>query len=538
MRTNFLHVLSFLTLPILLPVGASAATLTVGLASEPTSTDPHYHSFTPNNGLARSLYGALVTTDANQKTVPDLATAWSVEGDNVWTFNLRKGVKFSNGVPFTAKDVIFTFCRVRNNPQAISDYFGNPVTNFVKVETPDDHTVRITTKVPEPLLPERMAEMAILSAGIVKHGEIAFDLANGCGVTGEWPTLARFNSGEDAIGTGPFKLTKYTKGAGVELARNENYWGEKPAWEKVTLLPIPNAGPRLAGLLAGNYDLVENPAARDVKQLEGDPRFGVTIRPSNRVIFLQMDVSKDQSPSVVTQNGTNPFKDERVRRAISMAIDRDTIVKRIMDGAAAPASQFVPETMFGAQPNPEPLIYDPEGAKKLLAEAGYPNGFKVTFAATNDRYINDSQVAQAIAQYLSRVGIQADVDAMTASIFFTRRSKSEFVLSMGGWGSTTGGASSFLQQFVATLDKDRGVGRSNYGGWSDPAFDAVILKAIATVDETKRAELLREAGKLALQKLPDIPIHFESTIWAFRKGIQFEGRMDQYTLPALAKAVK
>jgi peptide/nickel transport system substrate-binding protein len=362
-------------------------------------------------------------------------------------------------------------------------------------------------------MPERMAEMAVLSASTVKHGDITFDLANGCGVTGEWPTLARFNSGEDAVGTGPFKLIKYTKGAGVEMARNDAYWGEKPAWEKVTLLPVPNAGPRLAGLLAGNYDLIENPAARDVKQLQGDANFVVTIRPSNRIIFLQMDVSKDKSPSVVTENGANPFKDERVRRAVSMAIDRDTIVKRIMDGAAAPASQFAPETMFGAQPNPEPLVYDPQGAKKLLAEAGYPNGFKVTLAATNDRYINDSQVAQAIAQYLNRVGIQTEVDAMTAAIFFTRRSKSEFSISLGGWGSTTGGASSFLQQFVATLDKDRGVGRSNYGGWSDPAFDEVILKAIATVDETKRAELLREAGKLTLKKLPDIPIHFESTIW-------------------------
>ncbi len=538
MNARLLGTLGLAILPAIVPVSAGAEALRIALASEPTAADPHYHNVSPNNALGKYIFDALAATNADQKAVPGLASSWQAVDDTTWVFKLRSGVKFTNGDPFDVNDVIFTFCRVMNNPQSVAGSFTPYVTAFAKVETPDNLTLKITTKTPDPLIPEKLAEIAILSDSIVPHGEITFDLEKKCGVTGEWPTLAQLNSGEATIGTGPFKLVKYVKGAGVELVRNDGYWGEKPAWDKVSLLPVPNAGPRLAGLLAGDYDLIESPSARDANNLKKDPKFSITTKPSNRVIFLQFDIERDKSPFVETADGKNPFKDERVRRAVSLAIDRNVIVKRIMDDAAAPASQFVPETMFGAQPKPEPLVYDPKKAKELLAEAGYPNGFKLTLHATNDRYINDGQVAQAIAQFLNRVGIQTEVDAMTSSIFFSRRSKREFSLSQGGWGSSFGGASNFLTQFVATNNKNLGTGRSNYGGWSDPEFDAVISQANATIDEKKRSELLQQAARMALKSLPDIPIHFESTIWAFRKGLSYEGRMDQYTLAAAVKPAR
>lgn len=509
---------------------AMAEELTIGLASEPTAIDPHYHDLSPNNALGLHVYAALAKLDADQNVHPDLATSWEAEDDNTWVFKLREDVTFSDGSEFNADDVIFSFCRVVNNESSITNAFTDDVKNFASVEAPDSHTIRITTENIEPLLPERLSQIMLLSEGIVEHGDLSFDLENDCGVTGEWPSVNDFNNGDAAIGTGPYVLEKFTKGNSITMVRNAHFPDAPPEWDKLTFKPVPSAGPRLAGLLSGDYDLIESPAARDIGQIESEEGLEYTATPSNRVIFLQMDIGRDDSPFIEAEDGSNPFQDERVRRAISMAIDRQIIVDRIMDGFAEPAYQFVPSGLFGALENPEAIPYDPEGAKALLAEAGYPDGFKVTFHATNDRYINDSQVAQTIAQFLTRIGIETELDAMTRSIFFTRRSNREFSFSMGGWGSSEGGAASFLRQYVTTGNEELGVGASNYGGWSDPEFDAVLLEAITTIDDEKRAALLQQAVKLAMSKQGFIPIHFESTIWGYRKGLHYDGRKDQYTL--------
>ncbi|WP_299820218.1 ABC transporter substrate-binding protein [uncultured Jannaschia sp.] len=509
---------------------AAAQELTIALASEPTAVDPHYHDLTSNNAVAEHIYSALGRADAQQNIQPGLATSWEAEDDNTWVFQLRDDVVFSDGSEFNADDVIFTYCRTMNNETSVGTVGESVVTNFASVETPDPHTLRITTKEIEPLMPELLAQIMILSEGIVEHDEITFDLENDCGVTGEWPGVDAFNTGEAAIGTGPFVLEEFTLGSGITLGRNENYFGEAPVWERVRMVPVPASGPRLAGLLSGDYDLIENPAARDITQIEAQEGLDYVSVPSNRIIFLQMDIGRDDSPFIRTGDGSNPFQDERVRRAVSMAIDRQAIVDRIMDGFATPAYQFIPDNMFGAIPDPEPLEYDPERATELLAEAGYPDGFGLTLHATNDRYINDSQVAQVVAQFLTRIGIQTELDAMTRSIFFSRRSDKEFSFAMGGWGSSEGGAASFLRQYVTTDNEDLGVGASNYGAWSDPEFDAILLEAISTVDEEKRAALLQRAEQMAVDKLGFIPLHFESSIWAFRDGLSYPGRADQYTL--------
>ena len=515
---------------------SGAQTLRIALSSEPTSVDPHYHDLAPNNALASHIYGTLADTDEAQRLIPGLATAWKNDGANKWTFTLRKGVKFSNGKPFTAEDVIFTFCRVAKNETSIAGGNKDLIRNIRAVEAPDPYTLVITTTEPEPLLPRLLSGINILTASIAAHGKIAFAVDSNCGVTGPWPSVTQFNEGSVAIGTGPYKLKSYVPGSAIELQRNDGYWGDKPHWESVKMVPVTNPGPRLAGLIAGDFDLIENPAARDLGRLKDDKRFAFETTPSSRVIYFQLDVGRSPSPLVNDGKGANPLQDVRVRKAMSMAIDRDAIAKRIMDGGAQPAYQFLPTGMFGTLPNPPVIKFDPAAAKKLLAEAGYPNGFEITLSATNDRYINDGQIAQAVAGYLAQIGIRTKVDAMTRAIYFPRRAKKEFSFAMGGWGSAE--ASSFLRYWAASPDDKKTRGTSNYGGLADPALDELIGKALSTMDDDKRAELLQQSLSRLLETHAFIPLHFESTIWAHRADIAYAGRADQSTLAMSAKPVK
>ncbi|WP_148663310.1 ABC transporter substrate-binding protein [Bosea vaviloviae] len=522
----------------MLSAPAMAQTLRIALASEPTAVDPHYHDLTPNNALAMHIFDGLVLQDEKQALRPGLAASWENDGKNRWTFKLRQGVTFTNGKPFTAEDVVFTFCRTLKNETKVSGSFADITGNFASVETPDAHTLVINTTEPEPLLPTLLSGLPILTASIVEHGPISYDVAKNCGVTGPWPAVNNFNDGTAAIGTGPYKLKSYVRGSAIELERNPTYWGPAEPWASVRFVPVTNAGPRLAGLLAGDYDVIENPAARDLARIKGDKRFGHVITPSTRVIYFQLDVGRDQSPFVKAEDGKNPLKDARVRKAMSLAIDRDAIVKRIMDGAAEPAYQYLPTGMSGTLANPPKLAYDPAAAKKLLAEAGYPNGFQLTLSSTNDRYINDSQITQAVAQYLTQIGIKTEVDAMTRAIYFPRRAKKEFSVALGGWGSGTGEAASFLRQWPPTPNEAKTLGGSNYGGYKNDEFDKVIRAAVTTLDDTKRAELLQQAMTLVLADGAFIPLHFESGIWAFKSELAVAGRADQFMLAMSVKPAK
>ncbi|MYZ41985.1 ABC transporter substrate-binding protein [Schauerella aestuarii] len=510
---------------------ASAQTLKIALSAEPTSADPNYHKMTANDALATHIYSYLVARDADMNLVPSLATSWKTLDDTTWEFKLRKDVKFSNGKPLTSEDVLFTICRTLNNETNVSASYTDVTKRLADVQTPDPYTVIVKTNGPLPLLPAEFARsLPILWNGIVEHGPLTHKPKEGCGVTGPWPTAGDFNSGKINVGSGPYLLKSYVKGSGVVLTRNDNYWGTKPAWEEVRLIPVPNAGPRLTGLLSGDFDVIENPAARDLPRIKENAKLSFVSTPSTRLIFWQPDIGRNPTPFVKTADGKNPLADVRVRQAISMAIDRKAIVARIMDGMATPAYQYMPDGMFGTVPNVKEIKYDPEGAKKLMAEAGYPNGFEMTISSPNDRYVNDGQISQAVAQYLSRIGIKVNVDAMTASIYFSKRAKRDFSFSMGGWPSEVGESSALFQLWVVSTDAPKGQGTSNYGAFSNAEFDKVYLEGANTVDPVKRKALYEKATQIALDNVPLIPLHFESTIWAFRKDLNYEGRRDQYTL--------
>ncbi|MGH8704944.1 MAG: ABC transporter substrate-binding protein, partial [Burkholderiales bacterium] len=384
------------------------------------------------------------------------------------------------------------------------------------------HTVHIKTAAPYPLMPNDVSQIFIVSR---KHGAGA--------------KTPDYNSGKAAIGTGPFRFAEYAPGNRIVVQRNKLYWGQLPHWEKVTFRPIKSDPSRVAALLAGDVDIIDEVPSTDMERLKKEPRVTIAQTVSNRVIYLHLDHFRDDSPFVRANEGGAiriPLRDRRVLLAISKAIDRDTIVSRVMEGVAIKAGQLLPEGFFGVSPKLKPLAYDPDGAKKLLAEAGVPNGFRMTIHSPNDRYPNDAKIAEAVGQMLTRIGIETQVAAMTASVFFREASTGspdkgpKFSFILVGWGSGTGEASSPLKSLLATFNRDKGMGASNRGRYSNPEVDRLIDDALATVDDAKRRQLLARATEVAIEDGGIIPLHYQVNTWAMRKGYAFKPRTDEYTL--------
>ncbi|MCW2244276.1 ABC transporter substrate-binding protein [Azospirillum canadense] len=506
---------------------APAATLTIGTSAEPSSLDPHYHNLGPNTRARKHVFESLVGFDAKMRLQPELAESWRAVDDTTWEFKLRKDVKFHDGSPFTAQDFVYTVCRipnVANSPSSFTVY----TKGIAAIEVPDPHTLVIKTGKPYPLLPAELATFGIISAKAAGGEQVTFDKA-GCKAD-SWPTSQAFNDGTLMIGTGPFKHKEYVKGGRQVLERNPDYWGPKPAWDTVVFRPITSDGPRVAALLAGDVDMIETPPVQDMERLKGTPSVTLAQAQSARVIYLALGV-QDTPPTITGTDGKNPLKDARVREALSLAVDRDAIVKRVMQGVAEPANQFLPAGFFGN--NPDVKVHtDAAKAKKLLEEAGYPKGFQLTLGTPNDRYINDDKVAQAVAQMFTRIGVQTKVDATTANVFFSKRNKQEYSVFLAGWQADSGEMSSPLKALVATPIKDKGYGTTNYTSWSDPEFDGMLDTALATVDDAQREKLLQAAVKRAMDATIIVPLHYEVTVWAMKKGLSYEPRADQYTLAA------
>ena len=502
--------------------------LKVGLSAEPTSLDPHFHNLIPNNQVTGQMFESLVETAPNFTMKPGLAESYRVINPTTWEFKLRKNVKFHDGSAFDANDVVFSYCRVPNVANSPS-----PFTLYTKaiqeIETPDPFTVIIKTKGPYPLLPHELSVVSIISDGLIGGEKVKF-AHDGCKIAGAWPTTADFTSGKNAIGTGPLKFSEFVKGDRLVFKRNEAYWGEAAAWDTVRIRPISSPGPRVAALLSGDVDFIENPPIQDTKRIGDDPKFKISGRTSARTIYLAMDQRSDAvPPDVKGTNGKNPFRDVRVRQALAMAIDRRAIVERVIGGFATPSNQLLDKAFDGAAQDLKPIAFDPEGAKKLLAQAGYPKGFEITLSTPNDRYVNDAQIAQAVAQMWSRIGVKTSVNAMTASVFFSKRGKNEFGIWLAGWLAQTGEMSASLRPLVATPNKDKGWGTANQAGHSNPEIDALIDQAMGTVDDAARNQLLGQASKKSMDTMAVIPLHSETTAWAMKKTLRYTPRADQFT---------
>ncbi|MEO6928780.1 MAG: ABC transporter substrate-binding protein [Casimicrobiaceae bacterium] len=494
---------------------AGAANLTIGLATDITSLDPHFHNVTPNNSLGFHIFGFLVERDEKLHLVPGLATEWKAIDPTTWEFKLRKGVKFHDGSDFTAADVVASIERVPTVPRSPSS-FSAYTKQIKKIDVVDPYTVRFHTATPYPLMPSDMTQVAIINK--------AFRNA----------TTEDFNSGKAAIGTGPYKLVRYTKGDRIELDRFDGYWGGKTPWEHVTMKLLTQDAARVAALLSGDVQVIEAVPPTDVPKLKSDKRISMYRTVADRMIYLHLDSNRDVSPGVTDKSGNpmtrNPLKDPRVRKAMSKAINRAAIVSQVMEGEAVPAGQLVPDFLFGASKSLQVEKYDPQGAKALLAEAGYPNGFGITIASPNNRYVNDAKIAQAVAQMLTRVGIDTKVNAMPSGPYFSKASDLEFSLMLVGWSTGTGEASSSLKNLIMTFNKDKGFGNANRGRYSNPKVDLLTEDALQTVDDAKREAYLQRATEIAIGDTAIIPLHFQVALWASRDGIRYSPRTDENTL--------
>ena len=407
-------------------------TLTIGLSSEATAVDPHYHNLGPNNQIGTMIFDGLVNQNARQQLMPGLATEWKPIDDLTWEFKLREGVKFHDGSDFNADDVVCTFERVPNVPNSPASFVL--YTKGKTVKKIDDYTVQISTEEPYPLMANDVSTINIVSD------------ETGCGASTE-----DFNLGKATAGTGPWKFAEYVPGDRVVLEANADYWNGPPAFGKLVLKPIKSGPARVAALLAGDVDMINDVPTTDLARLEGDDDITIATGPSNRVIYLHLDQFREDSPDISAKDGSdikNPLLDLKVRQAISKAISREAIRDRVMEGQSVAAGQVLPEGFFGVSENLKPVEYDPEGAKALLEEAGLPDGFKVLMHGPNDRYINDARILEAVAQMLNRIGIEASVETMPRSVYFTRASSGgpdgtpEFSLILVGWGAGSGEASS------------------------------------------------------------------------------------------------
>jgi peptide/nickel transport system substrate-binding protein len=482
---------------------AAAQNLTLGTKLELNTLDPHFFAAFPTNSSMEYFFDKLVEYDDKLKIKPALATSWKLVDNTTWEFQLRKGVVFHDGSPFTADDVIFTVERVPNVPNSPNSFaqFTRGIESLRKV---DAHTLVVKTKAPNPQLLSDLANIFLVSAKAAKGA-----------------TTADFNSGKAVVGTGPYKLVEWVSGERLVVERNEKYWGPRPPWGRVTEKVIAKDPSRLASLLAGQVDAIDAVPIPDLERLRKDGRFSLYRGPAALVHYVALDSHRDVSPFVTAKDGkplaTNPLKDPRVRKALSLALNRDAISRRVMEGSAIPASQMLSEKFPSSSRSLKPDPFDVARAQALLKEAGWGEGFRIVLHATGDRYPNDSSVAQAIAQMWTRVGLKAEVEALPGAVFFTRASKQEFSAFAAQYGAED--SMNSLRALVATYDKDKGYGTANRTRYSNPVVDNLLTESLVTMDDELRQQKLERAINFAIADQPLIPVFFPSFDFAAKKGL-------------------
>ena len=502
---------------------ALAEDLTVGLSSPITSLDPHFANNSPNKAVARHFFQALLQFDEKLEVAPALATAWRRVGDTTWEFQLRPNVQFSDGSPFTANDVVASFERapnVPNSPASLALF----TRSIKQVSVIDPLKVRIETKYPDPLLPMMMPEILIIPA------------ASKSASTNE------FNTGKAMIGSGPFIFGAHLPGDRIIMKRNDKYWGKPADWEKVTLRFISNEGGRVAALLSGDVDLIENVPPDLIAKVKQSGAFHVVQSRPALPVYLGLDMGRDVTPFVTGNNPApgakaNPLLDKRVRQALSYAIDRKAISERIMSGTTAPAGQMLVTGLFGTSGKLAPMPYDPKKAKALLTEAGFPNGLTLTLHGPNDRLANDSRVIQAIAQMWTRAGIVTKVEVMPWNVYFSKTTRREFSIYMMSSGAVSEMATA-LNSVAVTHDLPNGRGVNNRGRYSNPQVDDLVNTAFLTLDDAKRKDLLARASEIAMEDVAVMPLYFYSFSIASPKTISYAPRLDQFTLAYNARRTK
>ena len=498
---------------------AAGETLRFSFQADLQSLDPHTLNETFTLGFHANVHEGLIRRGPNLEIEPSLAERWEITDDPTrWRFYLRQGVTFHNGNPFTADDVIFSFERALSEG---SDVVGK-LPGIVEIVKIDDYTVDFITEVPNPILYYEWDTWYIMDKEWAEeNGAVA--VTNVADPDGQ--SYANLHSN----GTGPFMVTDRQPDVRTVAVPNPNWWDEpRHNLTEVIFQPIASDATRVAALLSGEMDLAYPVPLQDLERVGANDGTGALTGPELRTVFLGMDQSRDELLySNVT--GTNPFKDPRVRQAFYQAIDVDAIQRVVMRGRSTPAASMVAPGINGFPEGLGRHAYDPEDARRLLAEAGYPDGFEVRLNCPNDRYVNDEAICQAIVGMLGRVGITVDLLAETKSIYFGR------ILQQGGYdtsfyllGWTPSSFDSWnpLFNLVQTRNEATDSGTFNCGGYSNEEIDALADQILSETNAELRGELIRQAWDLLHEDFGYIPLHQQALAWGVRDGIEVVQRAD------------
>lgn len=493
---------------------AFARDFTWSFNSDVLTLDPHSSSHTFTNAFLGNVYEALVRHNDKIEIEPVLAESWERTSPTVWRFNLRRNVVFHGGETFDADDVLFTWRRVRS-PGALA---GNLLGQIKEVRKLDQYTIEIETHRPFPILLAAITQFYMMDEGWSRanNAENAANLAQ----------QVESGATRAANGTGPFRIVERRPDERTVLEPHARWW-DRPQHNltRVTFVPIRSGATRTASLLSGAIDANVEVPLQDIPRLLQDNRVQVIEGPELRTIYLGFDHERDQLLYSDVQ-GRNPLRDRRVREAIYRAIDVDALVRGVMRGKAWPAGMMVSPYLAGApQDLNTRLPFDPDASRRLLAEAGYPNGFSVGIVCPNDRYVNDERTCQAIAGMLARVGIRLQLQSEPTAVWSRRTANRDFSMYMlGHAGLPLADSYSTLNEVLRT--NTRTSGGLNYGRWSNAAFDALVDRVAEAGDETTRRALIREALAIERNEIAHVPLFQQPIAWAARRGIELRQAPD------------
>ena len=496
-------------------VVASAQTVRIANQGDALSMDPHSLNETLQLSVTGNVYEPLVGRNKDLSLTPMLATSWKQTSPTVWRFELRKGVQFHDGTPFTADDVVFSLARTQVEGSDMKSYTND----FKEVRKIDSHTVEIETKTPFPILPDVLSLVYIMSKKWCETNQATVPVDRRKGVE----NTASFK----ANGTGPFRVRERQPNVRTVFTRNGSYWGKiEGNVTEVVFTPIGNDATRVAALLSGEVDVMEPVPVQDIDRVNSSANTRAVTGPELRTLFLGMDQKRDE---LLYSNvkGKNPFKDKRVRQAFYQAIDIKGIKKTVMRGASNPSAQLVGPGINGFQPEMKRLPYDVEAAKKLMAEAGYPNGFEVSMNCPNDRYVNDGRICQTVAANLSRINVKINLQAETKGTYFPKVLRRDTSFYMLGWTPATYDAHNAMNAIMRCVD-DKGAGQFNLGAYCNPKVDELTLKVQAETDKDKRNAYIKEAFDLHAADVGHIPLHQQALAWGVNKKVKLVQLADNF----------
>ncbi|UFZ06936.1 ABC transporter substrate-binding protein [Bradyrhizobium ontarionense] len=506
---------------------ASAQSLRYANQGTLKSLDPYTFKESTTIAHHAHIYEGLTARDKDLKIIPALAESWETPEPTRWRFHLRKGVKFHNGEPFTADDVIFSADRVRATG---SNFLSNvpPDAKFVKV---DDYTVDVKLDAPNPILISQWDTWYIMSKKWCEDNNSIAPTP----VSATTPSYAALHEN----GTGPFIIESHQPGVKTVFKVNPTWWG-KPEHnlKEIVFTTISSDATRVAALLSGEVDIIEPVPVQDIGRVDSSPNAQVLKGPELRTIFLGMDETRDE---LLYSNikGKNPFKDIRVREAFYKAIDIELIKTRVMRGLSTPSALMVAPQLYALSKDFTRPKYDPDAAKKLLTEAGYPDGFEVTMDCPNDRYVNDAAICQAVVGMLARIGVKVNLNAQPKAQYFAKVLKpggyntSFFLL---GWTPSSMDSHNVMHDIMGCRDdaKDATRGEANLGNYCNKEFDALTDKVLVETDTAKRDQLIKQAYEIGIKDYGYIPLHQQAVAWGVSKKVKIPLRADNAVLLFLA----